>query len=181
MVDGKPETRQEQVQKIRWTPASGRVQRFFDDVLVLGSRSLPKQYTDALAPWDLSELVLYSPEYLAGFRAENYTVSIEEGWQEARVLMDRTITRDVRFDIGGDRQQISHLDTDVSKETFKHILLPVWLAAYKYRGKTYRFVVNGRTGAVQGERPYSAMKITLAVVAGLLVAGTIGYFIAMNG
>ena len=94
--------------------------------------------------------------------------------------MDRSIERDVKFDIGGDRQRIQHIDTDLSDLTFKHILLPVWLAAYKYRGKTYRFVVNGRTGRVQGERPYSAIKITIAVVLGLMAAALIGFFAAQN-
>jgi hypothetical protein len=94
--------------------------------------------------------------------------------------MDRVIERDVKFDIGGDRQRIHRLDTTVQDVTFKHILLPVWLAAYKYRGKTYRFVVNGATGRVQGERPYSAWKITFAVIVGLILAAAIGYGVAMN-
>ena len=64
--------------------------------------------------------------------------------------------------------------------TFKHILLPVWLAAYKYQGKTYRFVVNGRTGRVQGERPWSAIKIAVAVVIAALVVGGLGYLIAQS-
>ena len=88
--------------------------------------------------------------------------------------------RDVKFDIGGDKQRIHDLDTDIGQITFKHILLPIWLAAYKYRGKSYRFVVNGRTGAVRGDRPWSVWKITFAVLAGLILAGIIGYMIAMN-
>ncbi|ARE85116.1 primosomal protein N' (replication factor Y) - superfamily II helicase [Roseovarius mucosus] len=176
--DGKRQT--VQVPKIRWAPASGRVARFFDDVLVLASTSLPKRFTEALEPWDLAALVPYSPEYLAGFRAEGYRVELEHGFVEARVRMDAIIARDVRFDIGGDRQQIHEIDTEVSDVTFKHILLPVWLAAYKYRGKTYRFVVNGRTGRVQGERPWSAWKIAVAVVFGALIAGAVGYLIALE-
>ena len=176
MVDGKPEARQ--VQKIRWTPRSGRVQRFFDDVLVLASKSLPKSYTDALEPWDLSALEPYKPEYLAGFRAEGYTVELTQGFTEARAYMDRMIQRDVKYDIGGDEQRISSINTRISDVTFKHILLPVWLAAYKYNGKTYRFVVNGRTGRVQGERPYSAWKIAIAVIIGLIVALAVGFVIA---
>ena len=171
--DGKRE--QVQVAKIRWRPASGRVARFFDDVLVL-----PKKYTDALEPWDLSALEPYAPEYLAGFRAEAYAVSLEDGFAEARSYMDRIIERDVKFDIGGDRQRVHSIDTRLSGLTFKHILLPVWLAAYKYRGKTYRFVVNGRTGRVQGERPYSAIKITIAVILGVIAAGVIGYLAAQQ-
>jgi DNA-directed RNA polymerase subunit RPC12/RpoP len=171
---------QQRVAQIRWTRASGRVARFFDDVLILASRSLPKRYTDALQPWDLSALTPYQPHYLAGFRAEAYAVPLREGYAEARQHMARVIERDVRFDIGGDQQRIHDIATDISDVTFKHVLLPVWLAAYKYRGETYRFVVNGQTGRVQGERPYSAIKIAIAVIVGLLVAATFGYVAATN-
>jgi len=166
------------VQKVRWYPASGRVARFFDDVLVLASRSLPKRFTDALEPWDLSELVPYSPEYLAGFQAEGYSIELNDGFTEAREKMDRVIARDVRFDIGGDRQRIHNIDTTLSDVTFKHILLPIYMAAYKYHGKSYRFVVNARTGRVQGERPYSAWKIAFALTLALMIAAGIGYLVA---
>ena len=171
---------QEQVPQIRWQPASGRVARFFDDVLLLASRALPKTFTDGLEPWDLPALEPYQPEYLAGFRAEAYTVSLQDGYAEARVHMGRVIERDVRFDIGGDRQRIHAIDTEIRDVTFKHILLPVWLAAYRFRGRTYRFVVNGRTGRVQGERPWSAVKIVFAVLLGLLVAAGIGWLAAQQ-
>jgi ribosomal protein S27E len=171
---------QVRVAKVRWRPVSGRVARFFDDVLVLASRTLPKRYTDALEPWDLSALEPYRPEFLAGFRAEGYQIDLEDGFAEARAHMDNVIGRDVRFDIGGDRQRVHNIDTTVRDVTFKHVLLPVWLAAYKYRGKTYRFVVNGRTGRVQGERPWSAAKIAIAVVIGVLIAGAVGYGLAIS-
>jgi DNA-directed RNA polymerase subunit RPC12/RpoP len=172
------ETRQ--VAKVRWSPASGRVARFFDDVIVLASRSLPKRFTDALQPWDLTALVPYAPEYVAGFRAEGYTVDVDEGFALAKQIMDAQIERDVRFDIGGDRQRIRAIDTDIRDVTFKHVLLPVWLAAYKFNGKTFRFVVNGQTGRVQGERPWSAWKIAVAVILGLIVAGAVGYLAALQ-
>ncbi|MEP4980894.1 TFIIB-type zinc finger domain-containing protein [Ascidiaceihabitans sp.] len=176
--DGKRQT--VRVAKVRWAHVRGRVARFFDDVLVLASTSLPKRFTDALEPWDLSAMEPYDPAYLAGFRAEGYSIELQEGFKEARMRMEAQITRDVKFDIGGDKQRVHDIQTQINAVTFKHILLPVWLAAYKYRGKTYRFVVNGRTGRVQGERPYSAIKITIAVVVGLLVAGAIGFAMAMN-
>ncbi len=178
MRDGKRV--QERVAQVRWNAVSGRVARFFDDVLVLASHSLPKSYTDALEPWDLAALEPYQPEYLAGFHAEGYTVDLTEGFTEARAHMARVIERDVRFDIGGDRQRIHDIDTSVRDVTFKHVLLPVWLAAYKYRGQTYRFVVNGQSGRVQGERPWSAVKIAFAVILGLILAGIVGYIVAMN-
>ena len=176
--NGRTETKR--VAKVRWRRVSGRVARAFDDVLVLASRSLPKTFTDALQPWDLSQLTPYRPEFLAGFRAEGYAVELADGYEEAREIMDRVIARDVRFDIGGDRQRIHQIDTDVSQVTFKHVLLPIWMAAYKYQGKSYRFVVNAQTGQVRGERPWSAWKIAFAVALGLLAAAAVGYFVALN-
>ena len=178
MRDGKRV--QVQVPKTRWTPRRGRVRRFFDDVLVLASPSLPKDHTDALEPWDLSGLAPYAPQYLAGFRAEAYRVTLEDGLTEARARMDAVIARDIRMDIGGDRQRIDHAETALSDVTFKHVLLPVWIAAYRYRGRAFRFVVNGQTGRVRGERPYSAWKIAAAVIAGLIVALLAGYLYAVS-
>ena len=163
-VNGKMEQRQERVRHTRWYPASGRVARVFDDVLVMASTSLPARLGNELTPWDLGALVPYSPDFLAGFQAEGYTVPLSDGHTKARDRMADVIRSDVRRDIGGDEQRIHSVDTRWSDETFKHILLPVWMAAYKYNGKSYRFLVNGQTGEVQGERPWSVWKIAFAVI-----------------
>ena len=170
-VNGRSERRQEQVRHTRWHRVSGQVAREFDDVLVMASTSLPERLGNDLTPWDLTHLEPYSPDFLAGFQAEGYTIALADGHQSARARMARVIEGDVRRDIGGDEQQISGIDTRHSDETFKHILLPIWTAAYKYNGKSYRFVVNGQTGEVQGERPYSWWKIGFAVLAVVVVAG----------
>jgi predicted RNA-binding Zn-ribbon protein involved in translation (DUF1610 family) len=175
VVNGRRQTAMQQVARVRWSPVRGRVARTFDDVLVLGSRSMPKPFAEEIAPWDLSALSAYEPRYLAGFRAEGYTVPVEEGYDEARRIMNAVIEGDVRRDIGGDQQQIRQLETSVGRLSFKHVLLPMWLAAYKYRGRTFRFVVNGRTGEVEGERPYSTLKIAIAIALALLVAAGLAW------
>lgn len=168
VVDGRPRQVAQQVRRTRWTPRSGQVARAFDDVLVLASASLPRRFTDALAPWELSHLTPYDPRYLSGFSAEGYTVPLAEGHQIARQEMAAVIAVDIRRDIGGDEQRIASAETRHEAETFKHVLLPIWLAAYKYNGRSYRFVVNGQSGRVQGDRPWSVWKIALAVLAALL-------------
>ncbi|MFT6531582.1 MAG: DNA-directed RNA polymerase subunit RPC12/RpoP [Limimaricola cinnabarinus] len=178
MRDGKQVRVQEP--RIRWRRVRGRVARFFDDVLVLGSKSLPKAHTDAIGPWDLPALLPYRPEYVAGFMAEGYQIELDDAYTEARAVMEQVIQSDVRRDIGGDQQRIEALDTRVSGVTFKHVLLPVWTAAYRYRGQSYAFVVNARSGKVQGARPYSKWKITLAVIAALIAAAILGYFGYLN-
>ncbi len=171
-VNGRMETREERVRHTRWYSASGHVSRGFDDVLIMASRSLPERLGDELTPWDLDALVPYEPDFLAGFQSEGYTVSLADGHTEARERMSAVILQDVRRDIGGDEQRVHDVDTDWSDETFKHILLPIWMAAYKYNGKSYRFLVNGQTGEVQGERPWSVWKIAFAViVVAILVLG----------
>jgi len=93
-------------------------------------------------------------------------VELDQGFNHAQVNMDRIIRGDVGNAIGGDQQRIGRLQTTHSDTTFKHVLLPLWNAAFDFRGKTYRFVVNGRTGKVRGERPYSVIKIALTALAG---------------
>jgi DNA-directed RNA polymerase subunit RPC12/RpoP len=173
-VNGRMETRQQQVRHTRWYPASGRVARVFDDVLIMASRSLPERLGDELTPWDLGALVTYSPEFLAGFQSEGYTVTLSDGHAKARNRMSAVILQDVRRDIGGDEQRVNDVNTTWSEETFKHILLPIWTAAYKYNGKSYRFLVNGQTGEVQGERPWSVWKIALVVIfVAILIFGAV--------
>ena len=174
-VGGRMQQQARQVRHTRWTPARGQVARGFDDVLVTASAGLPQGLGDALTPWDLGALVPYSPDYLAGFRAEGYTISLRDGHAAARERMAQIIAGDVRRAIGGDEQRMIRSDTDWSGETFKHILLPVWMAAYRYGGKSYRFLVNGQTGEVQGERPYSAWKIAFAGLAAALLALALVY------
>lgn len=178
-VNGKSERRTEQVQKTRWYPASGNVSRQFDDVLVIAATSLPNNLGEGLEPWDLGALEPYDPSYLAGLQAEGYTIVLADGHQTGRKKMDAVIYSDVCHDIGGDVQRVDNIDTDYDNETFKHILLPVWMAAYKYSGKSYRFLVNGQTGEVQGERPWSVWKITFAVIgaAVLIGAAVYGYYL----
>ena len=52
---------------------------------------------------------------------------------------------------------------------FRHLLLPVWIGAYRFQNKVYQVAVNARTGEVQGERPYSKAKIAMLVAAVLML------------
>jgi DNA-directed RNA polymerase subunit RPC12/RpoP len=177
-TDSEGHSRTRQVRRTRWTYVSGEVDHFFDDVLVCASGSLPRPSVDALEPWDLHDLTGFKPDYLAGFKTERYVISLGDGFQTAQQIMDGGIRQLVRQDIGGDHQQINSLSTQHVGVTFKHILLPLWLAVYRYQGKTFRILVNARTGEVSGDRPYSWIKITLAVIAGILLAILIAFIAA---
>lgn len=156
-----------------WYPASGDVQHFFDDELILANTAIPSDITMKLRPWSLEKLVPFDHDYLRGFLVEGYNVSLEDGHRIGRSRIDSQIRELVRQDIGGDRQRISTLNTQWSDETFKHVLLPIYISAYKYKGTSYCFLINGQTGEVQGKRPYSVWKIVGLVLLILLVIGLI--------
>ena len=176
IVNGRPVRQVRNVPRVRWTPVSGEVYLHFDDVLIGATKTLPRTIIDNLHPWDLENLVPYTEAYLSGFRSEIYQVTLDQGFEQARSRMNSIITRRIHQDIGGDQQRISSRNTEHSDTTFKHLLLPVWSAAFKYNKKTYRFVINGRNGQIQGERPYSMVKITLSVLFAIAVFIGIIYF-----
>lgn len=152
------------VPKIKWSNASGEVWLEFDDVIVIASHGVPHKYAERLVPWKLEELVPYDDHYLSGFKAEAYQVDLRAGFAKGQEFMEATIDKMVRKDIGGDQQRIHNKHTEYSDVTFKHILLPIWISAYRFNDKVYQFLVNGQTGRVQGERPWSWVKISLLVL-----------------
>lgn len=175
-AQGNNVTRTRQVRHTRWHAASGTVARWFDDLLVPATKSLPPARLAALEPWDLAELARYEPAYLAGYKAQRYQVELAEGFGQAQRLAAPFIDADVRRDIGGDEQQVTNISTHYSAVTFKHLLLPVYLGAYRFRERVFQVVVNGRTGEVQGERPYSFWKIfffVLCLLAALLAVALV--------
>ena len=112
------------------------------------------------------------------FKAQRYQLELPEGFEHAKRVMAQQIDRDVRSDIGGDEQQVNQVDTAYLNSLFRHLLLPCWVGAYRFRGDLFQIVVNARTGEVQGERPYSAWKIAflvLAVIAAILLISLLAH------
>jgi Zn finger protein HypA/HybF involved in hydrogenase expression len=173
--DGRGGSRTEtrQVQHTRWYPAAGHVARDFDDVLVLGSTKITPKLVDDAGPWQLGEAVPFAPDYLAGYSALRYDVDPDAGLATAKNTMQDVVREDCRRDIGGDEQQVNHMDVRYAAVMFKLLLLPLWIASYIYAGKTYQVLVNANTGEVLGQRPYSKVKIALAVLGALIVLAAV--------
>jgi len=134
-VNGRRVQQTRYVTRTRWRPAKGRVARYFDDLLIGATHSLPRNITDNLQPWDLTNLVPYKSDYLSGFRSEVYQVALDEGFGIAQKVMANIIRRDVCRDIGGDVQRIHQKRTSHYDTTYKHLLLPVWSAAFSHGNK----------------------------------------------
>lgn len=170
VVRGRRTTQLQQVPKVRWRPASGRVARRFDDVLVGASTTLPEALVARLRGFDTHEARAFQSDFLVGFESERYQLGLSEAFARARELMRRVIQGDVRARIGGDMQRITAMDVHHRQRAFKLLLLPLWCAELRFVNRRYRVLVNGRTGEVVGERPWSFWKVAAAAALALVVA-----------
>jgi hypothetical protein len=171
---GNSKTRQEQ--RTRWEWRNGRVKRRFDDWLVQASFGLSQELFEGLLPYDTSGLVPYSTQYLAGFVAERYQMSLEDGWGVGKQGISAVVRAACANDVPGDTYRNLDVSTRWSHETFKHCLVPVWMSAYRYKDKVYHYVVNGVTGKMHGTAPYSVLKILGAILLGAAILAGLYYW-----
>ncbi|TAL64031.1 MAG: hypothetical protein EPN88_11545 [Bacteroidetes bacterium] len=151
----------------------GHITEFYEEVLVFASKSLPKRYVEKLEPWHLKKLVPFNESYLIGFRTESYQVDLKEGFADAKIKMFKKVEQAVKGAIGTKNPLIYLINTVYGNVKFQHFLLPVWISAYQFKGKTYRFMINGHTGSIQGERPYSWIKLVLTIIS--IILGFVGF------
>ena len=170
-ANGNEQTRQ--VSHTDWFPVSGTVHVTKNDVLAIASTTLPGKLVAKLEPWELDKLRVFDQRFLAGFLAERYRVEAADGFQAAYPVIESAIKGAIRRDIGGDSQQIGSMNVNWDSVRFRHVLMPVWLSAFHYNDKVFHVAVNAATGEVVGERPYSAMKIVLFVLALAAIIATI--------
>jgi len=157
-------------QQTRWEYASGHVSHDFDDVLVPASKGVHAALLDDLLPFPTTtDLVPYDPGYLSGWVVEQYQIDLIQAAQHSRDRMTRQLESECSRQVPGDTQRNLRISPEFSGQTFKHTLLPVWLLTYNYGTKTYQVAVNGSTGKITGEYPISWIKVTIAVVLGLLL------------
>jgi len=176
--DGKSQTRQ--VQKTRWVPASGSIEHFFDDELVPASRGVDGKLLRKIEPFPTTtDLKPYDPGFLSGWVVEQYQIDLVAAAQNSREIMEEKTRALCSAEVPGDTQRSLEVASTFSGQTFKHILVPIWLIAYTYGARTFQVVVNGYTGSIAGRHPLSWIKITLAVLA-LLVVLIIGLAIYAN-
>ena len=167
--NGNAITRQEQ--RTRWEYRSGSHSQFYDDVLLMASRQLSKQESTVqdVSHYDMNGVVDYDPRFLLGWEAEVYSIDLAESARKAEEQIRYREENACSQQLGGDTQRGLQVDTQLSNQTFKHLLMPLWICAYMYNGKLYRFMINGQTGQVAGERPKSFWKIAMLVAGFILL------------
>lgn len=166
-ASGRTQTRQ--VRKVHWTPASGRVEHFFDDVCVPAGQGSDRALMRKIEPFPTADLVPYATDYLSGWQVEAYQLGLLDAARHGEALMVETLRSLCASQVPGDTYRNLSIRPTFSEQTFKHILVPVWIVAYQHRGRTWQSLVNGVSGKVAGRHPISWVKVAIAVILGLLL------------
>ncbi|HEY2574207.1 MAG TPA: zinc ribbon domain-containing protein [Verrucomicrobiaceae bacterium] len=157
-------------QRTRWESAGGNLEHFFDDQLIPASKGVPMALLDKMAPFPTTtDLVPYDPGYISGWVVEQYQIDLAAAAQESRNRMDQAVEQMCTSQIPGDTYRNLNVTSAYSGQTFKHILLPVWIVSYVYGARSFQVAVNGCTGKIAGKYPLSWIKVTMMVVLALIV------------
>ncbi len=167
-VNGRTQRRTRRVRKVRWRPSRGERRDVHDDVLVFASKGVDRDMASELGPYSTGALVPFSPEFLAGWRAEEYQIDLVDGWDLGRETIRVRQRALCAGDVPGDTHRQLRVRNTFSDVRWKLMLLPMWSVTYRLGGRSYAVLVHGETGKVAGEAPYSWVKVGLAV---LTVAG----------
>lgn len=170
-VDAQGKTQTRQVQRTRWVPSAGSADHFFDDELVPASRGVRPEVLRRIEPFPTKDLAPYNAGFLSGWVVERYQIDLVAAAKEARDEMDSEMERLCASQVPGDTYRNLQVRSDYSGQTFKHILVPVWLLTYNYGTRNFQVVINGYTGVIAGGYPKSWIKISMAVLAILAAVG----------
>ena len=172
--NGRRQTRQ--VQRTRWENSAGSVRHFFDDELVPGSKGVAAELLRKIEPFPTrTDLKPYDPGYVSGWVVEQYQIDLVGAAGNARAVMEGKMVGLCAAEVPGDTQRGLRVNSDYSGQTFKHLLVPVWVLAYTYGSGSFQVIVNGYTGAIAGKHPLSWGKIFLVGLVGLVVLTMILY------
>lgn len=166
--NGRSQTRQ--VRQTRWSPSSGSLDHFFDDELVAASKGVQPELLRKVEPFPTTtDLKAYEPGFLSGWVVEQYQIDLIAAAQHSRTAMDQKTEQLCASEVPGDTHRDLRVQTTYASQTFKHILVPVWLIAYTYGAQNYQIVINGYTGTIAGKHPLSWVKITFAILAAIIL------------
>jgi len=163
---------------IDWRWENGRVNVQLEDWLISGSSHISKKILSRIQPFDLGDLVAYLPDYLAGWQAHAYDIPLTQAWEEGKSQM-REKARDACYaDISSSHVRNFTMVADFADESWRYVLLPVYLASYKFEDKVYQVMINGQTGTIAGQKPVAWWKVWSAIAA-MLAPGVLGGLISL--
>jgi hypothetical protein len=157
-----------QERRTRWEPAHGAIDHVFDDDPVPGTQGLALELLRSVEPFPTREVVPYDTAFLSGHVVEHYKVVLLDAARQSQEQMHAALEQLCARQVPGDTYRNLRIFPTFSGQTFKHVLVPIWLLSYNYGARTFQVIVNGYTGKIAGKHPYSVWKILFLVVLAII-------------
>jgi len=135
--------------------------------LIGASRALQPGETSKICPFDLEAGVLPEEVDLEHATVEQFSMPRKYARPLARSLVEKLETKTCAGRYVPGRSRNVHANVRIESMSSEPVLLPVWIMAYRYKDRLYRFLVNGQTGRATGLAPFAWWKA--AAVAGIVV------------
>jgi hypothetical protein len=180
--NGRTVTKTRTVTRTEWRPLRGRHAEYIPDVFVTASAGLPNDELERIEPFDLRGLRRYHDALVAGWIAEEPSLPQEQCLEQARAEVQGLLRKRLAAFMPGDSHRELSYQTRFHNEALVVCLLPVWVLALRHdpQRPPLRFLVNGQTGKVYGRVPVSWVKVVLAVLLALLIAGGLYLLLSSN-
>jgi len=123
-----------------------------NDLPIPASRKIARHVSRLLPTFELEHTKPYDPRYLSNWPAEVYDVPMADASLDARSRAYAQLKRK----LPGEITSLFNLKTSsatMAIESFKLVLIPVWLTEIPVDGKQVLVLINGQNGIVQGDMP----------------------------
>lgn len=154
-----------------WEPSTGYYEHFFENFAIPATTGLDLVALDDILPFDWGKVVPYDPRYLHHTQVERYQEDEIGTFRLANQLLDMEIKDAVISRLPGHEVNKLVITTEKHSIAFRHLLVPVWVGSFVFRGQRYQYLINGQTGKITGDQPIDNRR--LARLVGGIVLGCI--------
>lgn len=177
-ANGKTVRRTRRVRETEWFPLRGSFSSYRFGHLIEATRGLTQREIASVSPFALTALVRFSPDHIAGWPVEEPSVPEDEALKLGRTFYSEEQSTSIRRFMPGDAQSDLTTSTEIEVTGTDLVLLPIYIWRYHYRGKTFRFIINGQSGKVHGAKPISPWRVALAILIPIVLIA--GVFLAIQ-
>jgi len=129
--------------------------------------------TQSIEPFDVRDSKGFNENYLAGYLADKYDVSVEESRKIANSrIANSTASMFASTTSMYDSCIPSSSSIYINQGKQEYVMYPIWLLNVKYRDKIYSFAMNGQTGKFVGTLPTDKGKL-ISIALGVFLAVTV--------
>jgi len=123
-----------------------------DDLSIPASRKPSAVFLELIPTFDLKSTKPYDPRFLADWPAEVYDIPMAEASLDARSAAYAKYKDELSYKLAPMR--IVHSSSaKLAIDSFKLVLLPVWMTELPFGGREHLVLINGQNGVVASDLP----------------------------